>query len=171
MSSPLGGYSPGRRIGHPDVEKRQVDGRYENHFLINRKPIHGKIVGAYFNHGGRRTEVDHREVRLGRAFLVTRLQTLLQLNRMHLPSSEEVRTLAAKLMEDEVEVAPDANDHYGALKVGNQDDLVTAFGLAYRRTGRGGWPSSGDAAGASPHNPLPRRSGSVCWVAGGVPSS
>ena len=76
-----------------------------------------KVLEVYFDHGDRRTEVDYREVRLGKAFLVTRLQTLLQTNRVHLPESEEARILAEKLLECEVKVSEDANDKYGAFKV------------------------------------------------------
>jgi hypothetical protein len=94
-----------------------------------------KVLEVYFDHGDRRTEVDYREVRLGKAFLVTRLQTLLQTNRVHLPESEEARILAEELMEYEVKVSEDANDKYGAFKVGSQDDLVTALGLALQDDG------------------------------------
>lgn len=38
-------------------------------------------------------------------------------------------------MEYEVKVSEDANDRYGAFKVGSQDDLVTALGLALQDDG------------------------------------
>jgi hypothetical protein len=65
-----------------------------------------------------------------RIILVTRLQVLLQPGRVPLPDTEEARTLAEELMEYEVEVAEDADDRYGAFKVGTRDELVTALGLA-----------------------------------------
>lgn len=68
-----------------------------------------RIVPVYFNHGGRRQEVAYLEVKLGKAFLVTRIHTLLQTNRVHLPESEEARILAEELMEYEIKVS-DVND-------------------------------------------------------------
>jgi hypothetical protein len=66
---------------------------------------------------------------------VTRLQTLLQAHRIHLPETEEARILVEELLEYEVKVAEDAIDRYGALRVGSQDDLVTALGLALQDDG------------------------------------
>lgn len=103
--------------------------------LFRKKPVQAKIVEVYFNHGDRHKEVAYLEVSLGKAFLVTRLQTLLQTNRVHLPESEEARILAEELMEYEVRVSEDANDKYEAFKVGTQDDLVTALGLALQDDG------------------------------------
>jgi hypothetical protein len=77
-------------------------------------------VAVYFNHGDRRVVVDHREIKLGKAFVVTRLQTLLQAHRIHLPESEEASILAEELLKYEVKVAEDANDRYGAFRVGIQ---------------------------------------------------
>jgi hypothetical protein len=48
----------------------------------------------------------------------------------HLPDSDEARTLAQELQDYEIRVSEDANDRYGAFKVGTHDDLVTALGLA-----------------------------------------
>jgi hypothetical protein len=102
---------------------------------IHRAPITATVFDVYINHGDRRLVVDQREIRLGKAYLVTRLQVLLQAGRVHLPDTEEARTLAEELMDYEVEVAPDANDRYGAFKVGSRDDLVTALGLALQEDG------------------------------------
>jgi hypothetical protein len=66
--------------------------------LIRRQPISVRVWDVYFNHGDRRIVVDHREIGLGKAFVVTRLQTLLQAHRIHLPESEEVRILAEELL-------------------------------------------------------------------------
>ena len=97
--------------------------------MIRRQPISARVRDVYFNHGDRRVVVDDREIKLGKGWVVARLQTLLQANRLHLPKSEEARILAEELTEYEVEVAEDAN-RYGAFKIGSQDDLVTALGLA-----------------------------------------
>jgi hypothetical protein len=95
------------------------------------------IVPCYFNHGDRRThEVSAQgggmleSVRIGKAWLVSRLQVLLQEGRLHLPKTAEADVLAKELLDYEIRVDQDANDKYGAFKVGTHDDLVTALGLA-----------------------------------------
>jgi hypothetical protein len=94
------------------------------------------VVPVFFTHGDRRTETMvglRTEILLGKAFLVTRLQTLLQTGRLHLPRTAEAETLARELREYEIEVTEDANDRYGAFRVGTQDDLITALGLAVQQ--------------------------------------
>ena len=91
------------------------------------------VTPVYFTHGDRRSEEGYgwqREVTLGKAYLVSRLQTLLQTGCLHLPRTSEAEVLAQDLRDYEIEVGEDANDRYGAFKVGTQDDLVTALGLA-----------------------------------------
>lgn len=62
--------------------------------------------------------VDDREIKLGKGWVVARLHTLLQANRLHLPKSEGARILAEELMAYEVKVAEDTNERYGMFKVG-----------------------------------------------------
>ena len=88
-------------------------------------PVHA----VYFTHGDRRTQ-EGRAVSLGKAWLVSRLQALLQTGRLHLPKTAEATVLAKELQDYEIRVDEDANDRYGAFKVGTHDDLVTALGLA-----------------------------------------
>ncbi len=88
-----------------------------------------QVRAVYFNHGDRRT-AEHGHIALGKAFLVSRLQALLQGERLHLPRTTEAEALAAELLDYEIRVSEDANDRYGAFKVGSHDDLVTALGLA-----------------------------------------
>lgn len=52
------------------------------------------------------------------------------LGRLHLPRTAEAETLAEELLDYEIRVDQDANDRYGAFRVGAHDDLVTALGLA-----------------------------------------
>ncbi len=52
----------------------------------------------------------------------------------------EAEILAQELLEFSIEMPPDANDRYGAFRVGTQDDLVTALGLAVQDEKRGGRP-------------------------------
>ena len=87
------------------------------------------VTACYFTHGDRRTEEGTR-VTIGKAWLVSRMQALLQGGRLHLPDTSEARVLADELLDYEIRVEEDANDRYGAFRVGKHDDLVTALGLA-----------------------------------------
>ena len=87
------------------------------------------IKAVYFTHGDRRTAEGARIV-LGKAYLVSRLQALLQGLRVHLPRTAEAEALARELLDYEIRVDENANDRYGAFRVGTHDDLVTALGLA-----------------------------------------
>ena len=85
---------------------------------------------VYFTHGDKRVEQQNRTVSLGKAWLVSRLQALLQTGRILLPKTSEADVLARELLDYELRVDQDANERYGAFKVGSHDDLVTALGLA-----------------------------------------
>jgi hypothetical protein len=89
-----------------------------------------KVTPVYFTHGDRRTVNGDGSVSLGKAWLVSRLQALLQTGRLHLPQTQEARALAKELLDYEIRVTENANDTYGAFRVGTHDDLVTALGLA-----------------------------------------
>lgn len=91
-----------------------------------------RVTPVYFTHGDRRTW-EGVELRLGKAFLVSQLQALLQGGRLHLPKTAEAQVLASELLDYEIRISEDANDRYGAFKVGRHDDLVTALGLAVQR--------------------------------------
>lgn len=91
-----------------------------------------RIRPVYFTHGDRRSE-EGREIRLGKAYLVARLKILLDTVQLHLPRTPEAKTLARDLLEYEVEVTEDANERYGAFRVGRHDDLITALGLAVHK--------------------------------------
>lgn len=104
---------------------------------VEQNGDYGRVWTVYFSHGDRRIE-ERGQVRLGKAWLVTKVQMLLQTHQLHLPRSPEAETLAEELTDFEVQVAPDANDRYGAFKVGSRDELVTALGLAVQRPPRPG---------------------------------
>lgn len=95
----------------------------------------GRITPVYFTHGDQRSQ-EGRTIRLGKAYLVSRLQMLLQCQRLHLPRTAEAERLAEDLLTYEIEVDENANDRYGAFRVGMQDDLVTALGLAVNKEPR-----------------------------------
>ena len=101
--------------------------------LLREQIRNGKVVAVYFTHGDRRTEAKEAgqlRVSLGKAYLVSRLQALLQSARLHLPRTRESQALTEELLDYEIRVDDNANDKYGAFKVGTHDDLVTALGLA-----------------------------------------
>lgn len=104
--------------------------------VLRAAPVRALIVPVYFTHGDRRSE-RQGEVRLGKAWLVSRLQVLLQAGLLHLPRSPEAEALREELLGYEIRVSADANDTYGAFRVGAHDDLVTALGLAVQRTTTG----------------------------------
>lgn len=66
---------------------------------------------------------------LAKAYLVSRLQSLLQSTRVHAPDTAEVRVMLEELRVYEIKVDDDGKDIYGA-KIGKHDDLATALGLA-----------------------------------------
>jgi hypothetical protein len=97
--------------------------------LLRAAEVQAQLVAVYFTHGDRRTW-ERGEVRLGKAWLVSRLQALLQSGRLHLLRTGEAEALGQELLDYEIRVDENANDRYGAFKVGTHDDLVTALGLA-----------------------------------------
>ncbi len=88
------------------------------------------VRAVYFTHGDRRTKQADGTITLGKAWLVSRLQALLQTGRILLPKTAEADALARELLDYEIRVDQNANDRYGAFKVGTHDDLVTALGLS-----------------------------------------
>ena len=100
-----------------------------------------QLKAVFFNHGDRR-KVERGEVKLGKAWLVSRMQALLQSGLLHLPRNAEAEVLGRELLDYDIRVTEDANDRYGAFRVGSHDDLVTALGLATQVDHSGGWSTS-----------------------------
>jgi len=100
--------------------------------LLREASSHATISAVFFTHGDQRNE-DSSGIKLGKAYLVSRLQMLLQTHRLHLPRTSEAQALARELQDYEIRVDENANDRYGAFKVGTHDDLVTALGLAVQK--------------------------------------
>jgi len=89
------------------------------------------LVACTFTHGDRYSQDERRRTAsVGKAYLVSKLQALLQTKCLHLPTNAESEALARELQDYEIRVDADANDKYGAFKVGTHDDMVTALGLA-----------------------------------------
>lgn len=66
---------------------------------------------------------------LGKAYLVSRLQSLLQGGRVHAPDTAEMKVTLEELRVYEIKVDQDGNDTYGA-SIGKHDDLATALALS-----------------------------------------
>lgn len=101
--------------------------------LLRERQPGGWVVPVYFTHGDRRNETREGakvHISLGKAHMVSQLQALLQSHRLHLPHTREAEALTKELLDYELRVSENANDRYGAFKVGTHDDLVTALGLA-----------------------------------------
>lgn len=80
-----------------------------------------------FVHG---EKYNQRAGTLGKAYLVSRLQALLQCGQIHAPDTAEVRAMQEELRVYEIKIDQDGKDTYGAFKVGSHDDLATALALA-----------------------------------------
>ncbi len=66
---------------------------------------------------------------LAKAYLVSRLQSLLQGGRVHGPDTAEMKATIEELRVYEIKVTDDGKDSYGA-STGKHDDLATAMSLA-----------------------------------------
>lgn len=99
-----------------------------------------RITSAMFTHGDRyKGHRGAREISVGKAYLVGRLKSLFQTDRILLPKQHgEAATMVQELLDYEIRVSEDANEKYGAFSVGSHDDLVTALGLAVLEDPRGG---------------------------------
>jgi hypothetical protein len=88
-----------------------------------------KVTAVTFTSTDRVERPKHGEMRVGKAFLVSRLQVLLQQRLVKLPATKEAKALARELADYEIH-AHDSGITAGAFKTGAHDDLVTALALA-----------------------------------------
>jgi len=77
-----------------------------------------------------RLEFDGWAIKVGKPYLVSRLQALLSTQRIRLPETDQARALAKELTDYEIRVDDAAHMTTGAFKTGTHDDLATALGLA-----------------------------------------
>lgn len=82
-----------------------------------------------FTGSDRVSEQPHGVVSVGKGWMVSRLQVLLQSGRLHLPRTPEAAILVKELMDYEISVNARANLSFNA-KSGAHDDLVVACGLS-----------------------------------------
>lgn len=94
------------------------------------------LTGGRERKGGLRS----REVTIGKEEFVSRLKSLTQTGRVHLPDTQEGREIADELLDYEIRSTEKSSFLAGAFRSGAHDDRVTALGLAvlfdpYRRAG------------------------------------
>jgi hypothetical protein len=107
-------------VGRPVYEdlKREIKLRKEAQH-VHLKPI-SFVHGETYNRS---------KGTLGKAFLVSRLQSLLQGGRVHAPMTPEVKVMLEELRVYEIKVNEAGKDTYGA-EIGKHDDLATALALS-----------------------------------------
>ncbi len=86
------------------------------------------VIFSYSEHSSVRWRAP--EGVMGKHFLVSRLQLLIQSKRIHLPYVKEREILIDELKNYEMQISKSGTDTYGAFKKGTHDDMVTALGLA-----------------------------------------
>ena len=102
------------------------------------KQVGVPVTGVFITNTDRRVvqrdEVsgDPRVV-LGKAYMVSRMQAIMQSRRLHLPNVPEAHALAAELRLYEIRVSAKGSDTFGVFNTGKHDDLVTALGLAMNK--------------------------------------
>jgi len=96
--------------------------------VLRHAGVQAHLMSAFLTHDHEREEDEkNRQVRLGRAWLVTRLEALLKTGRLHLPETAAAQALAQELLDYE-----NGDDRSGSL--------VTALGLAVQLDQRGARP-------------------------------
>lgn len=99
--------------------------------LIRREAAEAWAMAVFFTYGMKRARADDGTYTVGKAWLVSRLQVLLQEGRIHLPPDlPDRRDLVDELLDFEIRVDEDGDAKFGAFKVGSHDDQVVALGLA-----------------------------------------
>jgi|SRR5882757_1027154 len=73
---------------------------------------------------------NRRKGTLGKKFLVSRTQSLLQSGRIHGPNVPEMRATCEELRIYEIKTNDEGREKFGAFKVGTHDDLATALALS-----------------------------------------
>lgn len=116
----------GRAI-YDDI-KREIDPQLL--FAVTNIPVPPPIASVKpisFVHG---EAYNRTKGTLGKAFLVSRLQSLLQGGRVHAPDTPEVMATLEELRVYQIKISDKGTDQYGAFKTGTHDDLATALGLS-----------------------------------------
>lgn len=101
--------------------------RPDGSFQPGRDICNAEFFPVNFVHG---EQYNRTKGILGKSFLVSRLQVLLQGGRVHAPKTKEVLAMLEELRVYEIKVSQDGMDQYGAFKTGAHDDLATSLGLS-----------------------------------------
>lgn len=100
--------------------------RKDGSFQSPREMCEALFFPISFVHG----EVYNRRTgSLGKGYLVSVLQTLLQSGCVHAPDTPEMQATLDEMRVYEIKISQNGTDTYGA-KTGKHDDLATALGLA-----------------------------------------
>lgn len=95
--------------------------------LLRERGLHPKL--AMFTGSDSLTEHPGDVVSIGKGWMVSRLQVLLQSRRLHLPATGEAVALMKELQDYEINVSDRGHASFNA-KSGKHDDLVIALGLS-----------------------------------------
>ena len=120
-------------LGGPVIEmlRAELNAKTTESFGPKAPAFQYELRPVTFTHGDRLTSTLQTGRSVGKAYLVSRLQVLLQSGRVRLPRNHpEADVLVRELLDYEIRVDEQAHDRYGAFAVGSHDDLVTALGLA-----------------------------------------
>lgn len=94
---------------------------------LRKETQHILLLPTSFVHG---EKYNRRTGSLGKAYLVSRLQALLQTGRVHGPDTSEMKATLEELRSYEVRIDEKGHDTYGAMSHNTHDDLATALALA-----------------------------------------
>jgi len=95
--------------------------------MLRERGLSPRVI--LFTGSDRINEQPQGVVSVGKSWMVSRLQVLLQSQRLHLPLTPEAGVLAKELQDFEVKVSESAHASFNA-KSGSHDDLVVALGLS-----------------------------------------
>lgn len=95
--------------------------------LVREQGVNARA--AIFTGSDKLTEHPDDVVSIGKAFMIGRLQVLLQADRLHLPINAEAAALVTELADYQIEVSERAHVSFNAPS-GKHDDLVIALGLS-----------------------------------------
>lgn len=95
--------------------------------MVRERGLDPKLV--LFTGSDKVNDLPHGVVNVGKAWMVGRMQVLLQGKRLHLPTSPEATVLVKELVDYEISVSDTAHVSFNA-KSGKHDDLVIALSLS-----------------------------------------
>lgn len=95
--------------------------------LLREKGLRPTV--AIFTGSERLTVHPDDAITIGKAWMVARLQTLLQAGRLHLPDTAEAAILARELQDYRIDISNSGHASFNA-RSGQHDDLVVALGLS-----------------------------------------